>query len=47
MSRTYVSVILAKHGNKLQCEEFVVCVFMCVCVCVYIYTYMHLKRNDQ
>jgi len=25
MSRIYLFVILAKHGNTLQCEEFVVC----------------------
>jgi len=28
MSRIYLFVILAKHGNTLQCEELLVCVYI-------------------
>ena len=42
MSRTYLFVILAKHGNTLQCEEFGVF----VCVYIYIYIYIHLHKQS-
>ena len=28
MSRIYLFVMVAKHGNTLQCEELVVCLYI-------------------
>jgi len=39
MSRIYLFVIMAKHGNTLQCEKLI--------VCVYIYINTRAYKNNQ
>ena len=41
MRRIYRFLILGKHGNILECEEFVVCVF------IYIYLYIRTYKNNH
>jgi len=40
MRRIYRFLILGKHENILECEEFVVCV--CLYIYIYIYTNLHI-----
>ena len=41
MSRIYLFVIMAKHGNTLHCEELVVCVYIFIYRQTHTHTHTH------
>jgi len=42
----YLFVILAKHGNTLQCEELVVYVYIFIYICIYVYIRTYTNNHQ-